>query len=283
VIEGLLAALGWGSADFFGAVVARRIGSLWTVIISQTFTALAATGIVVVTGDSVRPVATVLGALVLNAIFSATAYMSHYRALELGPVAVVSPVGATYALVGVVLAIVFLGERPSLLALTGGVITVAGVMLTSTDVRKLRAGTHGMPPGLPWAVASAIGFGVGGFFLAYLSRHLGWVVGMWASRCAQLAGFAVVGVSQRRSLAARPPARTGIGAAIGVGAADLVGVIAFSIGTHMGLVSIVLVASAVFPLIAVGLSVAYLGERPVPNQYMGVGLVAAGLILLGLA
>jgi len=283
VIEGLLAALGWGSADFFGAVVGRRIGSLWTVIISQTFTALAATGIVVVTGDSVRPVATVLGALVLNAIFSATAYVSHYRALELGPVAVVSPVGATYALVGVVLAIVFLGERPSLLALTGGVITVAGVMLTSTDIRKLRAGTHGMPPGLPWAVVSAIGFGVGGFFLAYLSRHLGWVIGMWASRCAQLTGFAIVGLSQRRSLVARPPVRAGIAAAIGAGAADLVGVVAFSVGTQAGLVSIVLVASAVFPLIAVGLSVAYLGERPVPNQYVGVGLVAAGLILLGLA
>ncbi len=242
MIEGLLAALGWGSADFLGAVVGRRIGSLWTVIIAQGFAALAATAIVVVTGDSVRPVAALSGALALNAIFTATAYVTHYRALELGPVAVVSPVGATYALVGVVLAIVFLGERPSLLALTGGLVTVVGVMLTSTDLRKLRAGTHGMPPGLPWAVASAIGFGVGGFFLAYLSRHL-----------------------------------------VGVGAADLVGVIAFSIGTQTGLVSIVLVASAVFPLIAVGLSVAYLGERPVPNQYVGVGLVAAGLVLLGLA
>src|SRR5438552_3093210 len=283
VIEGLLAALGWGSADFLGAVVGRRIGSLWTVIIAQVFAALAATAIVVFTGDSIRPVAALTGALALNAIFTATAYVTHYRALELGPVAVVSPVGATYALVGVVLAIVFLGERPSLLALTGGVVTVVGVMLTSTDLRKLRAGTHGMPPGLPWAVASAIGFGVGGFFLAYLSLHLGWVVGMWASRWAELAGLVVVGLVRSRSLAARLPARAGIGAAIGVGAADLVGVTAFSIGTQTGLVSIVLVASAVFPLIAVGLSVAYLGERPVPNQYVGVGLVAAGLVLLGLA
>ena len=31
------------------------------------------------------------------------------------------------------------------------------------------------------------------------------------------------------------------------------------------------------------LILAYLGERPVPNQYVGVGLVAAGLVLLGLA
>jgi drug/metabolite transporter (DMT)-like permease len=281
VLEGLIAALGWGVADFWGAVTGRRVGSLWTVVIAQTFTALAATVLVLAAGDSVTPVSTLLGVLFLNAVFSAAAYVTHYRALELGPVAVVSPIGATYALVGVVLAIVVLGERPSAVALAGGVITVVGVMLTSTDLQKLRAGTHGMPPGLPWAVASAIGFGVGGFFLAYLSRHLGWVIGLWASRCAQLAGIAVVALVQRRDLGARLPARAGIVAALGVGLADLVGVIGYSYGASVGLVTIVLVASAVFPLIAVGLSVIYLGERPVANQYVGVVLVAAGLIVLG--
>jgi drug/metabolite transporter (DMT)-like permease len=283
VIEGLVAALGWGIADFLGAVTGRRIGSLWTVIIAQTFTALAATVIVLFTGDSVRPVATLVGALFLNAVFSAGAYVTHYRALELGPVAVVSPIGATYALVGVVLAIAFLDERPSALTLIGGVITVIGVMLTSTDIRKLRAGTHGMPPGLPWAIASAIGFGVGGFYLAYLSRHLGWVVGLWASRCAQLAGIGAVALVQRRDLGARLPARAGIAAALGVGLADLVGVIGYSYGASVGLVTVVLVASAVFPLIAVALSVIYLGERPVANQYVGVALTATGLIVLGLS
>lgn len=282
MLEGLIAALGWGVADFWGAVTGRRIGSLWTVVIAQTFTALAATLLVLAAGDSVTTVSTLLGVLFLNAVFSAAAYVTHYRALELGPVAVVSPIGATYALVGVVLAIVVLGERPSAVALAGGVITVVGVMLTSTDLRKLRAGTHGMPPGLPWAIASAIGFGVGGFFLAYLSKHLGWVVGLWASRCAQLAGIAVVALVQRRDLGARLPARAGIVAALGVGLADLVGVIGYSYGASVGLVTIVLVASAVFPLIAVGLSVIYLGERPVANQYVGVVLVAAGLIVLGL-
>jgi drug/metabolite transporter (DMT)-like permease len=282
VIEGLVAALGWGAADFLGAVTGRRIGSLWTVIIAQTFTALAATLLVLLSGDSVRPVATLFGALILNAVFSAAAYVTHYRALELGPVAVVSPIGATYALVGVILAMIFLHERPSALTLIGGAITVVGVMLTSTDLRKLRAGTHGMPQGLPWAVASAIGFGVGGFFLAYLSRHLGWIVGLWASRWAQLVGIAVVALAQRRDLGARLPARAGIAAALGVGVADLVGVIGYSYGASVGLVTVVLVASAVFPLIAVALSVIYLGERPVANQYVGVVLTAAGLIVLGL-
>jgi hypothetical protein len=94
-------------------------------------------------------------------VFSATAYVTHYKALELGPVAVVSPIGATYALVGVVLAVVVLGERPNAAVLLGGIITVSGVMLTSPDLQKLRAGIRHRPPGLPWALVSAVGFGVG--------------------------------------------------------------------------------------------------------------------------
>ena len=73
------------------------------------------------------------------------------------------------------------------------------------------------------------------------------------------------------------------GCGAGTPAPDLLGVVTYSIGASEGLLSIVLIASAVFPLIAVALSVAYLHERPVPNQYVGIGLVALGLVVLGLA
>jgi drug/metabolite transporter (DMT)-like permease len=58
--------------------------------------------------------------------------------------------------------------------------------------------------------------------------------------------------------------------------------VTYSIGASRGLVSIVLIASAVFPLIAVGLSIAFLHERPVVNQYAGIALVVSGLVTLGL-
>jgi drug/metabolite transporter (DMT)-like permease len=283
VIYGLIAAFGWGVGDFGGAVASRRIGSLWTVLVAQTVTALVSTAILVFAAEPGNLTRLVMGAILLNGAFSATAYVTHYRALELGPVAVVSPVGATYALVGVLLAIVVLGERPSALALIGGAVTVVGVMLTSTDLRKLRAGTHGMPPGLPWAATSAFCFGVGGFLLAYLSRQLGWAVGLWASRVAQLVAFVSLGLIRRGELRGRLHLDAGFAVAIGVGAADLLGVAAYSIGAESGFISIVLIASAVFPLIAVGLSIAFLEERPVPNQYLGVALVVVGLVTLGLA
>ena len=51
--------------------------------------------------------------MAINGVVAMSAYALHYHALELGPVSVVSPIGAGYAVVGVLLAIAVLGERPS--------------------------------------------------------------------------------------------------------------------------------------------------------------------------
>lgn len=282
MIFGLTAALGWGLADFTGAVGGRRIGSLPTVMIAQLLSAVAMTAFMIQGGHSASVLAPYVVFVVMNGLASGGAYLSHYRALQLGPVAVVSPIGATYAVVGVALAVIVLGERPGVAALVGGLITVLGVMLTSTDLAKLRAGTHTRAPGLPWAIVSAVLFGVGGFFLGYFAQEVGWVPGLWASRCAQLAGFTALSIVRRHEFD-RVGWNAGVLFALASGAADLLGVVSYSIGASRGLLSVVLIASAVFPLIAVALSVALLHERPVANQYVGIALVVAGLLVLGLA
>jgi len=281
VIFGLAAALGWGLADFTGAVGGRLINSLPTVAAAQAFSAVAMTVFMIAGGHDPGIIAPYAGFVVLNGLASGGAYLSHYRALQLGPVAVVSPIGATYAVVGVVLAVVLLGERPGLAAIAGGAVTVAGVMLTSTDLGRLRAGTHIRAPGLPWAIVSAMLFGIGGFLLGYFAQEVGWVPGLWASRCAQLAMFATLSIVRRREFD-RFGWNAGLVWALASGAADLLGVVAYSIGASRGLVSIVLIASAVFPLIAVGLSIAFLHERPVANQYVGIVFVVTGLLVLGI-
>jgi uncharacterized membrane protein len=281
VIFGLSAALGWGLADFFGAIAGRRIGALGAVVSGQVLSALLITGLLVVSGESLAPLAGEGWILVLNGAAAAFAYATHYKALELGPIAVVSPIGAAYAVVGVALAIVILGERPSTLALVGAGIAVLGAALVSTDLRKLREGIEHHVPGLWWAVAAAIGFGVAGFLLGVLSQEAGWIPGVWGSRIAQLAFYVPMAVVLRRDLR-RFRVGGGLWIAFIAGAADLLGVVSYAAGAEQGFVSIVLAASAVFPVIAVGLSVAVLHERVVPNQYVGIALVVIGLLLLGL-
>jgi drug/metabolite transporter (DMT)-like permease len=281
VIFGLAAAVGWGFADFLGAVAGRRIGALGAVMSGQLLSAAAMTLILIVSDRSLTPLSDSVGLVVLNGAFAAFAYSTHYKALALGPVAVVSPIGAGYAVVGVGLAIVILGERPSVLALAGAAIAVAGVVLVSTDLKKLREGIRQHVPGLWWSVAAAITFGVAGFLLGWVSQRAGWIPGLWASRVSQVPFMLLLVPFIRGELrGVRPGA--GLWIALLAGAADLLGVVTYSIGAARGFVSIVLAASAVFPLIAVVLSIAVFEERVVPNQVVGIALVVGGLLLLGL-
>ncbi|MGZ8629154.1 MAG: EamA family transporter [Actinomycetota bacterium] len=285
MIYGLAAALGWGLADYAGAIGGRRIGSLPAVVIGQVFSASVMVVVVIATGQDVSRVTSFLGPLVLNGIFTAVAYTTHYRALELGPVAVVSPIGASYAVVGIALAMMLRDERPGGLALLGAAITVVGVALVSTDLRALRAGIRGHAPGVPWAIVSAVGFGVAAFILGRAAQELGWVLGLGASRVAQVTAYVPLVVARRRAFAQvrhLPGASIGIAIALAAGAADLLGVTTYSAGAESGLLSVVLAASAVFPAITVALSIVFLHERLVPNQWAGAALVVAGLVLLGL-
>jgi drug/metabolite transporter (DMT)-like permease len=281
VIFGLIAAIGWGLADFFGAVSGRRLGSVGTVFVAQALSTAVVSIIVLATRPDLSGLRGVAGWVALNGAVSCIAYASHYKALELGPVAVVSPIGAAYALVGLVLAVVFRGERPSMLAIVGAAVTVGGVMLASTDLRALRVGAGSRAPGVPWAISAAVFFGCGGFLLGFLAQEVGWEAGLWSSRCAQLLGFSALVVARRYPLR-RIGANPGSAYALASGASDLLGVVSFSVGAAAGFISIVLVSSAVFPLLAVAMSVALLGERLVPNQYTGVALVVVGLAMLGI-
>jgi uncharacterized membrane protein len=284
VIYGLVAALGWGAADFLAALASRRIGSLAAVVVGQALSAVVITGVLLGSGNDLSTLAGLWWLVVINGVTAMAAYATHYHALQLGPISVVSPIGAAYAVVGVLLAIVLLGERPSTLALLGMACTVVGTVLVSTDLRALRAGLRERPPGLWWAVGSAIGFGVAGFTLGVVSKDSGvWQVAMFGSRWAMILAFVpLVAVGRREFRSLRKAATVGIVLALATGAADILGVASFSAGTTAGYLSIVLAASAVFPLVAVALSHYALGERLVPNQYVGVAAVVGGLLLLGL-
>ena len=281
MIFGLSAAVGWGLADFFGALSGRRIGAFAAVLSGQLLSAVFMTGVLVFSDESIASLAPHVWLVILNGAFAAFAYVTHYKALELGPVAVVSPIGAGYAVVGVGLAMLILGERPGALALTGAAIAVVGVALVSTDLKKLRDGIEQQLPGLWWAIAAAIGFGVAGFMLGWISQRAGWIPGLWGSRVAQVVFYLPLIPLFRKELSS---VRPGLGLMIAflAGAADVVGVVSYSIGSTKDFISIVIAASAVFPLIAVVLSILVFGERIVANQVVGIGLVVGGLLLLGL-
>jgi uncharacterized membrane protein len=284
VIYGLLAAIGWGTTDFLGAVSGRRMGALPALAVSQLVGIIGATALFVVRGGGLTSLRGLEWFLLANGLVAMVAYAVHYHALELGPVGVVSPVGAGYALVGYTLAVLLLHEHPGPVSVLGGLVTIVGVVLVSANLPLLRAGLHEKPPGLWWALGSAVGFGVAGLILGVIARDSNdWVATLFTTRVVLVLAYLPLLVARRKTFH-KVAGATAVAyvAAAAAGAFDLLGVASYSSGATHGYLSIVLAASAVFPMIAVGLSVAFLHERLVFNQYVGVGVVVAGLLMLGL-
>jgi uncharacterized membrane protein len=285
VIYGLLAAIGWGTTDFLGAVSGRRMGALPALAVSQLVGVIGATALFVARGGGLGALHGLGWFLLANGLIAMVAYAVHYHALELGPVAVVSPVGAGYAVVGFALAVLALGEHPGPAAILGGLITIGGVFLVSANLPLLRAGLHERPPGLWWAVGSAVGFGVAGFILGVIAKDSNdWVATLFTTRLVLVLAYIPLLVARRRTFH-KVAAATAVAyvAAAAAGAFDLMGVASYSAGATRGYLSVVLAASAIFPAIAVALSVVFLKERLVFNQYLGIAVVIGGLLLLALA
>jgi drug/metabolite transporter (DMT)-like permease len=286
VIYGLAAALGWGLSDLWAAMSGRRIGSGRTVVVAQVAAAVAVSLIVLVVRPDLSGISDVAPWLVPNAFLGAAAFATLYRGLQLGPIAVVSPILASYAVVPVLLSVILLGETLGGVEVAGVVVTIAGAALTSTDPRALRAGTRTKPAGLSWAIASTLLFGVATYVMGWAAKEAGFLPSLWFGRLTMMSVFLLAAlVLWLRSRAAGevrdPIVRSTLWLAVMVGVVELVGTIAYARGAEVGLVSIVTAASATYPLIPVLGAVLLLHERPVPTQYVGIAMVIGGLLLLG--
>jgi drug/metabolite transporter (DMT)-like permease len=284
VIYGLGAAIFWGIADLFAAFSGRRVGVAATVLLSQVAAAVAISVVVLASGHDLDGLDEVAGWLLPIAAITAVAYVTLYRALELGPIALVSPLLASYAVIPVLLAVIFLDETLGSVEIAGAAVTIGGAVVTSADVRSLRRGTRVPAAALPWALASTVLFGTAAYAVAWSAKRVGWLTSLWLVRTSTALLFVIAAVVAIAVM--RPPLRgrlssQAVALCALLGVADLAGTISYSRGSEVGLVSIVTAVSATYPLIPVFGGIALLDERPAINHYVGVAMVIAGLLLLG--
>jgi transporter family protein len=219
--------------------------------------------------------------LLLNGGLAAGAYICLYRGLELGPVALVSPIVGAYAAITILLAVLFAGESLLGLSLLGTVLTLAGAVLASTDMKVARGGIHLMHAGVPWAIGAMALFGVATFITGLLAGDVGWGSATLLSRAGNCFFVALL-VFKMWGEVPRHPAVAGLALATFVGIADVGGIVAYTLGTQGGNVSITTAVSASFILIPVVGGLVFFRERPAASQLAGVALVGGGLVLLGL-
>jgi len=295
MIYGLGAALGWGLADVMVALIARRIGSFVTLVIGQLASLIAFTMLWLSGVTSVGHLHPALLLLPLIGVSGALSYVCFYRALELGPIALVSPIAAGYAAIVIALALLILREPVPPLAVVGAFVAIGGVVLASTDLHDIGVPRDGPRSGVFFAVLAMLGFGFGAFLIGHFAKDVGWFGAIYLSRAGSAITLLVIffGVRRgaRRSTKSDPsswltgrmklPRHLGAMApAVVIGLLDIMGFASFARGAELGFISITAAASVTYPLIPIVGGVLYLRERPAASQWLGVAVVVGGLILL---
>jgi drug/metabolite transporter (DMT)-like permease len=300
VIYGLTAAVMWGTAAVTATYAVRKAGTFITLVVGQ------GVGIVILLVMEVilhPSFSSVDGgdflALIGTGLIGLVGYLTFYKALEFGPIGLVSAIGATYGGVTAILAFVLLSERLGVAGTTGVALSVIGVTMAAArsasepELVSLPAGEPAAPiatpsatehahgrAGIPLALASALAYGFGGFLLGYFSGRFGWFQTAFIARMA-----AMVALLAAIPFFGRPAAWRGTGSgmawAVAAGVTDIFGVLAFARGGAAGQIAITAAVSSVYPVIAVVAGIGLFGERLNRRQGLGVGLIIVGLVLLG--
>lgn len=273
----LLSSLLWGSADFLGGTLTRRLPSPVVVGLSQLSGLVAVTLVAVVAGE----LGTDTGYLpwaVLAGLGGMVGLLAFYAALAMGTMGVVSPIAALGVVIPVLVGL-GRGERPSLVTGVGIVLAVAGVVLASGPELSGRAGAR---PVLLAGVA-AVGFGLALLFLAEGSRTstLMTLVGMRVTSVSVLALALVVVLARGRAgtgMVAR--ARPLLPLVVLTGVGDAAANLTFGLASTRGLVSVVAVLGSLYPVVTVLLARVVHHERMATVQAAGVTGALTGVALI---
>ena len=279
VIFGLLAAFGWGVSDFVAALVAKRFGVLRTafgvhlsaVVVTTPYLLLASSFSLI----STTQWATLTGVAVLGFV----TYLSFYKALQIGPIAIVSPIVGAYAMIVILLAVVVAGERLSGIQIVAASASIGGVVLTSLNLRSLKSRKGLIGKGALFGLVAMIGLGLSQYSIGILSRDIGWFLPIYVSRLFTFAMLAPASLIWRQLPWQRLTVLLGVGVAF-AGITETAGLFAFSRGTEIGVISIVAAASTIYPILPVLGGLLIFRERLSPNQWLGLVIAMAGLLIL---
>jgi drug/metabolite transporter (DMT)-like permease len=200
-----------------------------------------------------------------------------YRAMSVGAISIVTPIAATSAVVPVTVGFAQ-GDQPSGVQEAGFVLAFVGVVLASREeVHEARTDTR-IAAGVGLALFAALCFGSS--LVGLHAAAAGGGDALWGTMMLRISGLAVAVVfvvvarthMRRRS---REVARLWP-----IGILDSTGVLAFSLASTRGLISVISVLSSLFPVVTVALATIVLHERMSRLQAVGVTAAIAGAAAL---
>ncbi len=286
ILLGLLTALTWGSADFIARFATHRIGTLRTMLYMQFIGFLLLTICLpwlggwghLADGSGWQPWAWGF----LAGFFNACSTLALYRAFEIGKMAVVAPLSASYPALTLLLSWLS-GDRLTSARTAGIILTLLGIVIVAGGEHA--PDENGAPAvrtrgrGIGWAIAAAVGFGVLFWLLGLrVIPRVGATQTVWMIRMTSTALTGTV------ILLANQPMRLPRGEvrwmALGMGAFDTAAFVLSNRGMQMEQVAVISVLGSLYGAVTVGLASIFLKENVSRWQWAGIATIFAGILLI---
>lgn len=275
ILLALSSALTYGIGDFCGGLASRRATATAVLLWSHVL------GLVLLTGGALLVASTAdggdLGFGALGGLAGAAGVGLLYQALAIGPMSVVAPITALLAATVPVVAGFLQGERPGGVAVGGMALALVAIVLVSAE------GGGNLRPkdlrGVTFALGAGLGFGLFFVALSYTSDESGlWpLVAARVTSVTLMTTLAVVG-----AVSGHIPAGPGRPLAATAGALDGLANVFYLLAIREGLLSVVSVLTALYPVSTVVLARLILRERFARAQQVGMALAIPAAIAMAL-
>jgi drug/metabolite transporter (DMT)-like permease len=285
ILLGVLTALTWGGSDFLARFATQRMGTLRTMLYMQF------TGFILLTialpwlggwghladGSGWQPWAWGALAGCVNAVST----LSLYRSFEIGKMAVVAPLSASYPVLSVSLSLLS-GERLSLPRGVGIACTMVGVLLVAAgekppdqhDAEAVRRSGKG----ISWALSSAVGFGVLFWLLGTLViPRVGAPQTVWMIRLTCTAVVTAVILIARQPIGLPRNTRW---ISLGMGAGDTSAFVLSNRAMQIEQVAVISVLGSLYGAVTVALAAIVLREHVSRWQWAGIASIFSGIYLM---
>jgi drug/metabolite transporter (DMT)-like permease len=285
-ILGLLTAVTYGAADFFAAIASRKIRVVEVTALASLSGLIILTVLLPFMGGTFSSEAFFWG--LMGGLSSVVALLCLYASLALGPISIISPLGALVsAIVPAIIGVSLLGESFSVL----GWVAIALALVAVVLVGFVPGENVTLPK--PRAIVLAIGAGIGiGIAVSSLARspHDSGIAPIIVMRttAALLLGAIVLITALRNRNSSAGEARTPITSRVlltivAAGSLDAGANIFFTLASRSGSLTVVGVLTALYPLGTILLARFVLKEHVATTQKVGIALTLTASLLLALA
>ncbi|MCD6414894.1 MAG: DMT family transporter [Candidatus Diapherotrites archaeon] len=279
VFYGVIALLGWGISDFIARKAIEKekyykvffLSQIAGVSILLPYLALSSKTLMAPMGD--------LAAFAILGAVWAFGCLAFYKAIEVGKLSIVSPVGASWAMVSALIGLSIFSEEITAVRGVGILITLVGIALASTNIPELRkAKATRLLKGVDYALLAMFSWGIMFPFMNTFIPSLGPFLPIIYLKGFSIIYLLAIGLVAKKSFSL--PSRNVIPLILLVGLFDTAAFIGLNFGLQTEFVSIVSPTAAAFPMVTILLARTFLKEKLELNQKVGVFAIICGLVLM---